>query len=100
MSMKEEKSEYDTSSILLIIFVVVTFVTNISIAVGQNFVDWYKKPTLVFVLIGLSMLQNVSYILPALAIRNRTLKIVGVILTSLMVVCLMISTILKSVQMG
>jgi len=96
--MQEEKPKYDTSSILLIIFVVLTFITNISIAVGQNFVNWYKKPVLFFVLIGLSMIRNLSYILPALAIKNKTLKFVGVILTSIMVLYLIISTILKSLD--
>ena len=94
------KPKYDTSSILLIIFVVLTFITNISIAVGQNFVNWYKKPALVFILIGLSILRNVSYILPALAIKNKTLKITGVILTAIMVLYLIISTILKSLTIG
>ena len=98
--MQEEKSKYDTSGILLITFVVVTFITNISIALGQNFVNWYKKPTLIFILIGLSIIRNVSYLLPALAIRNKTLKITGIILTSIMVLFLIISTILKSLEIN
>ena len=98
--MQEENYKYDTSSILLITFVVVTFITNISIALGQNFVNWYKKPTLVIILLGLSIIRNVSYLLPALAIRNKTLKITGIILTSIMVLFLIISTILKSLEIN
>ena len=98
--MEEEKSKYDTSSILLITFVVVTLITNISIAAGQNFANWYKKPTLVFILMGLSIIRNVNYFLPAFAIKNKTLKIAGIILTAIMVLYLITSTILKTLEIN
>ena len=90
--MKEEKSNIDVSGILLIIFVVITFIINISIATIQYFVDnWYKGPTLIVILVCLQILRTASYILPALAIKNKTYKIIGVILSSIMVIYLLIS---------
>ena len=87
---------YDVSSVLLIVFVGITFITNVSIAVTQSLVDkWYSKTTMVVILISLQMIRNVSYILPALAIKNKTLKIIAVIITSIMVLYLVISPIFK-----
>ena len=90
--MKRRKSNIDTSSILLITFVVVTFITSIGSAAIQNFTDnWHREKTLIVILVCLQILRTVSYILPALAIKNKTYKIIGIILSSIMVIYLLIS---------
>ena len=90
--MKRRKSNIDTSSILLITFVVVTFITSIGSAAIQSFTDnWHREKTLIVILVCLQILRTVSYILPALAIKNKTYKIIGIILSSIMVIYLLIS---------
>ena len=88
----KEKSNIDTSSTLLLVFVVILFITTISISSIQNFVDkWYSIPILSIVLTLLQILRTVSFILPALVINNKTYKIIGIILSSITVVYLLIS---------
>jgi len=93
--MQEEKSEKDKSSILLIVFVVVTFITSISGAVIQKMVDnWYKVPAVCIFLLCLQIIRTVCYLLPAFAIKNKTYKLIGIILSSIMVVYLLFSPIM------
>ena len=88
----KEKSEIDTSSTLLLVFIVILFITTISISSTQNFVDnWHKVPLLSITLTILQILRTVSFILPTFAIKNKTYKIVGIILSSIVVVYLLIS---------
>ncbi len=97
--MEKIRSNVDVSAILLISFVVVSFITNIGIAAIQSFVDnWYQVPTVTGILMCLQILRNVSYILPALAIKNKTYKIVGVILSSIMVIYMLCSPIMTIFQ--
>jgi Kef-type K+ transport system membrane component KefB len=96
---KVGKINNDTSSLFLIVFVVITVITNVSIAVIQSFVEnWYRQPTITVVLLCLQILRTVSYILPAFAIKNRTYKIISTILISLVVVYLLFSPILALFQ--
>jgi hypothetical protein len=97
--MQKERSNNDVSSILLIVFIIITFVTNVSIALIQSSVDnWYNMKTVTVVLLCLQILRNVSYILPALAIKNKIYKIIGVALSSIMVVYLLCSPIIQILE--
>lgn len=90
--MKNKNSKYDRSSILLIVFMEVLFITSITIMALQTFVDnWYAKKTIVTILLILSILRNISYILPALAIKNKNLRVVGVIIALILILSLLIS---------
>ncbi len=90
--MKNKNSKYDRSSILLIVFMEVLFITSITIMALQTFVDnWYAKKTIVTILLILSILRNISYILPALAIKNKNLRVVGVIVALILILSLLIS---------
>ena len=90
--MKNKNSKYDRSSILLIVFMEVLFITSITIMALQTFVDnWYAKKTIVTILLILSILRNISYILPALAIKNKNLRVVGVIVALILNLSLLIS---------
>ena len=99
--MAEEKSKYDTSSVLLIVFVIITFVTSVSIAIIQSLVgNWYKTAAVTVILLCMQILRIVSYFLPALAIKDRTLKIIGIVLTSIMVVYLVCSPLLSMLKLN
>ena len=92
--MEEEKNNKDVSSILLIIFIAVTFVTSISCGVLQEVVDdWFKNRPVVVVVLCLQIIRTICYILPALAIKNKTYRIIGVVLASILVVYLLVSPI-------
>ena len=93
--MEKENTHKNVSSILLIIFLAVTFVVSISYEVISKVVDdWYNNRMAVVVLVFLQIIRTICYILPALAIKDKTYRIVGVILTSILIVYLLISPIL------
>jgi len=86
------EKKIDSSSILLIIFIAITFTTSIIISTIQTFTDnWFEGKIVIVVLTCLQILRIMSYILPALAIKNKTCKIIGVTLSVIMVVYLLIS---------
>ncbi|WP_294083815.1 hypothetical protein [Proteiniphilum sp. UBA5384] len=90
--MENKNSKYDRSSVLLIVFIGVLFITSITIMMLQTFVDnWYDKKAIATILLILSILRNISYILPALAIKSKNLKIAGIIVASILILCLLIS---------
>ena len=84
--MQEQKTDDNKSNILLIVFVVISFIT-----VAGNFViqvifdDWYIELKTKYFVVFLLILANASYILPALAIKDKILKIIGIILTSIII---------------
>lgn len=92
--MKKEITNRDNSSVLLVAFIIVTFVTALTNGVIQQLVDdWFnKRPIVIFMLI-LQILRTVVYFLPALAIRDRTYRYIGIIITALMVAYLLINPI-------
>ena len=94
--MEPVKINYDTASIVLIVFVIIAFITNVCIVTIQTLIkDWWQnRPSLIVFLVCLMFLRNICYILPALAIKNKTLKIIGVILSSTMVLYLIYNSIL------
>ena len=99
--MQEEniKSNVDVSTILLISFVFVIFITNIGIATIQGFVkNWYEIKTITVIITCFHILRTVSYLLPAFAIKNKTYKIIGIILSSIMVAYMVCSPIMTMLQ--
>jgi hypothetical protein len=90
--MQGETAKIDLSSIFLIIFIGIIFITTVSTVTIQNFVNnWHTKSILIIVLTCLHTFRTVSYILPVLAIKNKTYKIIGFILYSITVIYLLIS---------
>ncbi|MFI5405468.1 MAG: zinc ribbon domain-containing protein [Nitrososphaerales archaeon] len=82
----EAKANTKTSDTLLIVFVSIVFVTAVAQFAMQKLVDnWYESPTK-YIQGALWILQNLCFILIPLAIRNKSLKIVGLIITLIMVV--------------
>ena len=82
------KSETDnkTSDILLFTFILIAFVSCIAqFAMQELFTNWYEAPTK-YIQGVFWILQNLSFILIAISIRNKSLKIVGLIVTSLLII--------------
>jgi len=99
--MDKEIFTEDKSNILLFAFVVISFISSVIIAVTQSLVDnWFKMPSIAIVLLCLQVLRTLSYILPALAIKNKTYKTIGVILTLIMIVYLLFSPIMTMFRLN
>jgi predicted acyltransferase len=78
-------SDNKSSDILLIVFIIVALILNIAQFSIQKFVtDWYQSPTK-YIQGGFWILQNLSFLLIAIAIKNKPLKITGIILTVLLI---------------
>jgi len=81
-----ENTNSKSSDTFLIIFIAIAFVSAIAQFAIQKLVDnWYESPTKYF-RGSLWLLQNLSFILIPIAIRNKTLKIIGIIITTIMVI--------------
>ena len=82
----EAKANTKTSDTLLIVFVSIAFITAVAQFAIQKLIDnWYESPTKYFQS-SLWILQNLCFLLIPLAIRNKSLKIFGLIITLIMVV--------------
>jgi hypothetical protein len=82
----QENSNSKSSDTLLIIFISIAFISAIAQFAIQKLVhNWYESPTKYFQ-DSLWILQNLSFILIPLSIRNKTLKIIGIIITAIMVI--------------
>lgn len=92
--MKKEITNRGNSSVLLLAFIIVTFVTVLTNGLIQQLVDdWFnKRPIVIFMLI-LQILRTVVYFLPALAIKDQTYRYIGLVITALMVAYLLINPI-------
>ena len=74
------------SDTLLIIFLALTFFSALAQFAIQTRVDnWYEGPTK-YIQASLWILQNLSFILVPLSIKDTTLKIVGLIFTAVMII--------------
>jgi len=76
-----EKSNPDKSNVFLIVSVGIMLAANISIRIIQATVsDWWMLGIWRYIIDCLWLLQSAIWVLPALAIRNKNLKIIGFIL--------------------
>ena len=81
-----DKSGNDISDTFLIIFIIIAFISQITLNVMQYILpDWYSSPVK-YIIGSIWILQSISFILPALAIKNNTFKTIGIILASLYVI--------------
>ena len=82
----EENNNSKLSDTFLIVFVSIVFIASIAEFVILEFVDnWYESPTK-YIRSCLWILQNLSFILIPLSIKNKFMKIIGIIFTALMVI--------------
>ena len=97
--MKEEISSVDKSSVLLITFIVVSFITSISNGVIQSVVDnWCQNRIVMFTFLCLQIIRAICFILPALAIKNKTYRIAGIILATILIAYLLVSPVLTMIK--
>jgi hypothetical protein len=83
---QEVNNSKDTSSLLLFVFILITLISEIAQFAIQKLIDnWYESPAK-YVQGSLWLLQYVSFILPAIAIKNKTLKIIGIILVLMLII--------------
>lgn len=95
----EEKGESNVSSILLFVFLAVLSCSTLINELITRFADdWYLSPGIYGVCTLLWTVRNMSFVLPALAIRNKPLKIVGLVLAVLYVVYAVVTNIVAFVD--
>lgn len=83
------EKDSSTSSILIFVWVVVFVLLSIVNNLYTRLIDNWYEGTQRMVYLGIVLLQNLSFILPPLAIKNKTLKIIGLIIMSAYVVWLL-----------
>lgn len=82
----EPNTDSKTADILLVIFIIIAFVSSVvNLAIEKLDVDWYDG-IFRYVRGGLWILQNLSLLLVAIAIKGKTLKIIGIIVISFVVI--------------
>ena len=82
----KENTNSKLSDTFLIVFISIAFVCAIAQFAIQKLVDnWYESPTK-YIQGSLWLLQNLSFILIPLSMKNKNLKIVGLIITVIMVI--------------
>jgi len=81
----KENSNSKSSDTFLLIFISLAFISAIAqFAIEKLVANWYESPTKYY-RSALWILQNLSFILIPLTIRNKSLKIIGLIITLIMV---------------
>lgn len=81
-----EETDSKTSDFFLIIYIGISFVLYIAnFAIEELVENWYESPTK-YIRASLWIIQNLSVLLIPLAIKNKNLKIVGLIITAIMVI--------------
>lgn len=88
-----EKKDSNTSSSILFVWIVLVGVFNVGIFLYTSFyTNWYVEGRWVYV--AIQIMDNLIMILPSLAIKNRTLKIIGILISA----CLIIWWVIGNVQ--
>lgn len=86
--MPNHRPSYKLSDIFLIFFFSIAFVSTIlETIILIFFFNWYwNNVSAKYVMASLVILQNLSYILIPFSIRNKTAKIIGFIITSILII--------------
>ena len=80
-----QEKESNISSILILVWIIAVGLHSITSGLYSKFVDnWYEGTSKTF-WIGIQMIYYIIMILPAFAIKNRTLRIIGIILMSCLI---------------
>lgn len=82
----KENTNSKLSDTFLIVFISIAFVCAIAQFAIQKLVDnWYESPAK-YIQFSLWLLQNLSFIIIPLSIKNKTIKIIGIIISAIMVI--------------
>ena len=80
-----QEKESNISSILILVWIIAVGLHSITTVLYSKYVDnWYEGTSKTF-WIGIQMIYYIIMILPAFAIKNRTLRIIGIILMSCLI---------------
>lgn len=83
---KKEAEKISLPDILLLVFAVVHFLVSLITTLIQTFVDeWYFSGWRVVIFV-LYFISNVTFLLPAIAIRNTILKIIAIVLAGIVAI--------------
>ena len=83
----QQETNDNTSNILLIIYLAIILLSGIAQQLMTTLVDdWYYQTSVSFVYHVIGFISFACIILPALAIKNTTLKIIGIVMASLLIV--------------
>lgn len=81
-----ENTNSKLSDVLLIIFFSIAFISTIAqFAVQKLVTDWYDSPAK-YIQSSFWILQNLSFILIPIAIKNKTSKVIGFVITGILVI--------------
>lgn len=85
MCPNKNSEDSNLSSVLIFVWVLLIGVFSVSRWVYTTYVDeWYTEARLGYVI--LSILQDLSILLPVFAIKNLSLKVVGMVVTFMLLV--------------
>lgn len=92
-----EMKESNFSNVILFIWVILKVVFSVGIFLYRTFYDnWYEDGRGFYV--ALQIMNNLTLILPSLAIKNKTLKIIGIILSACLVNWWIVENILFAIR--
>lgn len=88
-----EKKETNFSSVILLVWIILTGMFSIGTYLFTRFYyNWYEEGRGFYV--ALQIMHNLIMILPSLAIKDKTFKIIGVLIS----VCLVIWWVIENIQ--
>jgi len=82
----ETKTGNDVSSTLLLVYILIAFFGAIVSFVITKFIGSYWEGSWRYVMGIIWLISNISLILPALAIKNKSLKIIGIIFAAIVII--------------
>jgi hypothetical protein len=83
----ETKTGNDVSSTLLLVYILITFFAAVvQLVIQRVFSIPYWEGGWKYVMGLIWLISNISLILPALAIKNKSLKIIGIIFAAIVII--------------
>lgn len=90
--------EPDSSSILILIWIVAICVCHIAEYLYTKFIDdWYEGSNRI-IYFAILIVHNLVTLLPAFAIKNKIFKIIGVILMSILVLWWVVQNVMFAIE--
>lgn len=88
-----KKKDSNTSNVILLVWIILIGVFNIGTFLYTRFYNnWYEEGRVVYV--AIQIMHNLIMILPSLAIKDKTLKIIGILIS----ICLIIWWVIGNIQ--
>lgn len=79
-------NDAQTSDVLLLVFLIISFAATVAQYIIQKYyIDWYES-SVRYVQGTIWIIQNISFMLIPLSIKKIPIKIVGIIITALLII--------------